>query len=476
VAGWKPLKPFDHSTTHFPLTGKHHDVECAKCHKPTSANAKVIQYKGLSFAACTGCHQDPHHGAFVQRCESCHNVEAWKRVQTSNGFDHGRTKFPLTGKHQEVACLKCHKDSNFKTPVAHARCLDCHQDRHRGQFQHRPDHGDCASCHVAAGWKPTTFTETSHRSTAYPLAGKHQGVACAKCHPADGAASNFPGNNGAENDAPDNNYHPAFKACLDCHRDPHDGQFAGPPRGNRCEGCHTVDSFKPSTFGLTEHQTARFVLKGSHAAVPCQDCHTKGAAERIAGASAHADSKAGAEGGVARYHFPKLACEGCHHDPHQGEFPAAMISKQAPGASVCESCHGLISWQQLKPFDHGQTDFVLVGAHRALGCLTCHKVRSQDERTRIIAFKTASEKCEGCHEDIHAGQFQRDSGTVDCERCHNSSRWLATEFDHEKTTFSLRGAHQDVPCRLCHTEHREVNGRVIVKYKGTPRECTACHR
>lgn len=444
VSGWKPLKGFDHSTTHFPLDGKHRDVECAKCHKPLATNAKVIQYTGLSFAACTGCHQDPHRGAFPNRCESCHNVDAWKQVRMSSSFDHSATKFPLLGKHQQVACLKCHRDANFKTPVAHEKCLDCHQDQHRGQFQHRPDRGDCASCHGLNGWKPTTFTETSHQSTAYPLAGKHRSVACAKCHvPVDR----------------DSNYHPTFKACLDCHRDPHGGQFAGPPRNNRCEDCHTVEGFHPSTFGLKQHQTSRFSLKGAHAAVACEDCH----------------KKTDAAGGVP-YHFASLACDGCHRDPHRGQFPETMTSHLSAGQSVCESCHSLVSWQQLKPFDHSQTRFDLTGGHRALGCLSCHIVRNPDERPRTVAFKTSSEKCDGCHEDIHEGQFQRGTEKVDCARCHNTSRWLATEFDHEKTNFSLQGAHKDVPCRLCHKAQREANGRMVVRYNGVGRECISCHR
>jgi hypothetical protein len=61
MSAWKPVKSFDHSTTHFPLIGKHQAVECAKCHRPSAADAKVTQYTGLSFASCTGCHLDPKY-------------------------------------------------------------------------------------------------------------------------------------------------------------------------------------------------------------------------------------------------------------------------------------------------------------------------------------------------------------------------------------------------------------------------------
>jgi hypothetical protein len=445
VNGWKPLKSFDHSTTHFPLTGKHADVECAKCHRPEANNAKVIKYTGLSFAACTGCHQDPHRGAFAARCEGCHNTEVWKQVRTSNGFDHATTKFPLDGKHREVACLKCHKDANFKTPVAHQKCLDCHKDQHKSQFLGRKDGGDCGACHALTGWRPSTFTEASHKATAYPLTGKHQALACAKCHaPAPAPA--------------DTNYHPRFQACLDCHKDPHAGQFSAAPRANRCEGCHTVNGFRPATFGIGDHQSSRFALKGAHAAVACQDCHGKGRRDDD-----------------WQFRFPNLACAGCHQNPHEG-LTEATAAEPVTAQDVCESCHGLASWRRLKSFDHAKAGFPLTGAHQALGCLDCHRPLDPDARPRQIPFKAASRKCAGCHEDIHGGQF-RSGDTVDCARCHTTSHWPASVFDHEKeSTFSLRGAHKDVPCRLCHKARQSAAGRTIAMYKGTPRECASCHR
>jgi len=445
VAGWKPLNNFDHMMTRFPLTGKHEDVECAKCHKPSEANAKVIQYVGMPFETCTACHQDPHRGAFKQACENCHGVDNWKHLRNSSGFDHSATKYPLTGKHRDVECLKCHESTNFKKEIPHEKCLDCHRDEHKGQFHKRPDHGECGSCHVVENWRPSTFIESSHANTAYPLAGKHQGVACAKCHAGTGL---------------DTEYHPKFQACLDCHLDIHNGQFGEPPRENRCQDCHTVNGFHPATFGLKEHETARFLLKGSHAAVACQDCH----------------QKLEVDGAATPYHFASLVCEGCHRDPHQGEFPEAMTTRLAANQSVCESCHGLISWRQLKPFDHATTVFALTGGHGALNCLACHMASKVEDGPRSVPFKASPEKCEGCHEDIHGGQFQK-TGTVDCANCHTTTRWAATEFDHEtRTTFSLQGEHQNVPCRLCHNERQEVNGRMVIKYKGTPRECRDCHR
>jgi hypothetical protein len=60
-------------------------------------------------------------------------------------FDHGKTRFPLTGKHKTVACESCHKTTLKDTP---RRCIDCHRkdDVHRGR---RPN---CEKCHVTTDW------------------------------------------------------------------------------------------------------------------------------------------------------------------------------------------------------------------------------------------------------------------------------------------------------------------------------------
>jgi len=270
-------------------------------------------------------------------------------------------------------------------------------------------------------------------------------VACAKCHAPAGL---------------DTNYHPRFQACLDCHRDPHGGQFADAPRANRCEDCHTVDSYRPATYGIRDHQSSRFPLKNAHAAVTCQDCHQKGGPDAS-----------------WTFHLGNLTCAGCHQDPHRGDFPEAMKANRAAGQDICESCHGLARWQQLKFFDHAQTVFPLTGAHQALGCLACHRPLGPDGPSQQVPFKAASRECQGCHEDIHGGQFRSGNDTVDCARCHTTSRWLATVFDHETgSTFSLRGAHGDVPCRMCHEVRQDATGRSVAMYKGTPRECKSCHR
>lgn len=437
-ARWKPARGFDHARTRFPLTGKHQAAECARCHRAVEAGARTVRYTGIAFQQCTGCHEDVHRKAFQAGCQACHDTQSWKQPRTAPAFDHARTRFPLEGKHHGLACFKCHQDANFKNPVAHARCLDCHKDEHGGQFTARKDAGDCAGCHTVESFQATTFTAALHRGTRFPLEGKHAAVECARCHVPAGKAAR---------------YHPPFEACLDCHRDVHAGQFAAPPHRNRCEACHTVDGFSPSTFTLARHRQARFDLAGAHAAVPCAECH-----------------KAPAAGTPVPYRFPGVSCRTCHHNPH-GDF-----LKTAPPAAACESCHRLKVWSEVREFDHAATGYALEGAHRTLACAECHRVRGPSKQPLPVRFAHTPGRCAECHEDIHAGQFDR-GAPADCSACHTPVRWAAARFDHSAMTpFRLDGAHQRVPCGLCHNQRREINGRSVVMYRNTPRLCAECHR
>jgi hypothetical protein len=90
-------------------------------------------------------------------------------------------------------------------------------------------------------------------------------------------------------------------------------------------------------------------------------------------------------------------------------------------------------------------------------------------------FKSAPTKCEQCHEDAHGKQFAK-NGVTSCMDCHNSARWKPSLFDHDKrTTFSLQGAHRNVRCDGCHKLMKDMEGKPVLFYKPTPKECEACH-
>lgn len=441
---WKSARSnFDHAKTRFALTGAHAQVACAKCH--TTGADGALRYVGLKFDTCASCHSDPHRGAFQQSCSSCHTTGSWKRTAEAFHFDHAQTKFPLLGKHAALGCAACHQRGDFKAEIRFQACADCHKDYHHGQFAKRGDGGKCESCHSVEGFKPAKFTVADHAATPYPLRGKHADLACAKCHLPAGEATRFVGLK--------------FARCLDCHSDAHKGQFARAPYDNRCEQCHSEHGFRPASYTLARHQQGAFPLTGSHLAVACNDCHTRPAAL-----------------GTTAYHFAGLACTTCHADPHRGQFQARMEKTGAGGRPAgCEACHTTKGWRDLGGFDHASTAFPLVGTHRAVECIACHRPPNLERGLRNVDFKAVKEDCESCHENPHGDQFARAGMPTRCAACHNTMKWRPSLFDHETTRFSLKGAHQSVTCKSCHTTVRTFAEKPVLYYSPTPTSCAACH-
>ena len=442
---WKAAKidrqNFDHSKTRFALTGAHLTTPCLKCHAAGADDQP--RYTGIPFSACSSCHADPHKGEFKQGCESCHNTFTWKKSTFTSSFDHSKTQFPLLGKHIEVPCLSCHKSADFKAPIAFANCADCHNpDPHGGQFLKRADGGRCENCHKVDGWIPSTYTAQDHAKTGFPLVSPHTKVKCADCHIPAGR---------------DTRYKIKFALCVDCHRDEHEGQFAADPWRNRCEMCHTGVTFKTSNYTFAMHQKSSFPLTGGHQAVPCNECH-----KPLFGSK------------LALYHFSQLGCTSCHEDIHKGQFIRRMSVVDAKGQPLgCLACHSTGEWKDLKKFDHARTDFPLIGSHRAVQCADCHKPPNMELTMLHVDFTSAPRSCNQCHEDPHADQFGARAN--DCAACHNSNKWRPSLFDHEKTAFSLKGAHEEVACSACHTLRKPVANNMVLFYKPTPTACEACH-
>lgn len=433
---------FDHSKTRFPLTGEHRYVLCKSCHTPGSDGQP--RYTGLPFANCADCHRvDPHKGAFKQGCDSCHTTVTWKKSTFSVTFDHSTTKFPLLGKHIQVGCVECHVNGDFKAPVAHEFCSDCHKpDPHNGQFAARAGAGKCESCHTVEGWSPSTFSAADHAKTGFPLTLPHSAVKCASCHVPAGK---------------DTKFKIKYALCVDCHRDEHEGQFAAAPWSNKCEKCHNGVTFKTTSFTLAMHQKSQFILDGGHLAVPCLECH-----------------KQLGDTTVIPYHFRQLSCTTCHDDVHKGQFAERMNTRDATGRSPgCLACHSTKEWKDLTRFDHDATKFPLMGSHRAVGCADCHKPPNLELTMRHVDFTRTSQKCGDCHENPHSDQFG--DRKEKCETCHNTNKWRPSSFDHDHTGFPLKGGHENVACSACHTAKRDVGGSEVLFYKPTPKNCDACH-
>ncbi len=436
---------FDHTTAGFTLTGKHTSLACDRCHtRDRIKNPGVLAFLrdhprstflGLE-QACISCHRDPHAGQFDRNCASCHNTTAWTPAQN---FDHAKTRFPLTGKHVQVECSKCHQSMamrkqgmpvDMSTP-AFTDCAPCHRTPHSSGFRG----GECRTCHTPSGWNDAISRPFDHTVTRYALTGMHARLRCEQCHRETGKK----------------NFSEAFllphDRCIDCHADKHEGAFLARYK-NDCSRCHTVQGYIPSTFTPADHQRGRFTLTGAHMAVPCGACHRP---------SEHA---------AMVFRFTDIRCEACHRDVHRGEFASSMKS------ASCGACHSTARWS-VASFDHSTTRFPLEGKHAGLLCADCHHEQNGTP-SKTVNFAALSTECQACHRDIHRDQFA-ENGSTRCNKCHTVKGWASLVFNHEtQTTFSLTGAHTKVPCAGCHPRVADTAGSFI-RFKPIASACESCH-
>lgn len=491
---WKSAT-FKHDFCTCILPGKHQTASCLSCHPGFKFTPTPFE--------CATCHKKDRKHEELGACSQCHSAVSWK----TKTFDHNRpfVGFKIDGSHAEVGCENCHKQKGvFKgTPKS---CEGCHKTPAHGDF------GGCAKCHATTRWLKTTF---SHDRTPFPLDGQHKdniNALCQDCH------SQF--KKGEFTKGPNQ--------CSVCHKDPHKGQFAAPPppsapHGSRiappdsngvlfagppsaapppapkghsngkfgCMECHSTKGWTPSTVDAKQHAASfGFELKGAHAGTKCSSCHTEGQfvstprqceqchLDRHRGKFAgrqceschdesswkrpHNFSHAAATGfSLTGAHAP-LTCAQCHgakHDKLLHETTVGCATCHTPkhgkqfGAD-CLKCHSTNSWKASGgAFDHARTMFPLDRRHRAVPCLACH----DDKRHPRL-----NPTCTTCHEDPHRGRTQ-----MDCNDCHRADRWMIVRFDHDRSTFPLRGKHFGTPCRDCHTNDQ---------YTGVRTECISCHR
>jgi len=424
----------DHAELGFPLAGRHGELACRACHRADKvarrdallAAGKDLDrtYLGLG-TACTDCHDDVHQRQLADDCTACHDTRAWRPAP---GFAH-EAVFLLIGKHAETACALCHAPRPGDDPAVlriaaprRALCTDCHDDPHAGSLGTR-----CADCHTPAGWRDVAASSFDHDRTAYPLRGRHAGLACTACHGGDRAK-------------------PVYGSCTDCHDDRHGGAAHGRPALRRCEDCHGVDGFRPARFTLAGHDATAFPLRGAHRATPCDACHRPSPEMATNLVLAH------------------TACTDCHDDPHTrppGREPAR-----------CTTCHDPQSWRRVD-FDHAGTGFVLADRHATAACRACHPA---PKAGAAPTFADAPHDCAGCHDDAHRDQFRREGETASaCNRCHVTLDWLAERFDHDRDSrFPLRGGHRDVVCAKCHP-FPAPGDAAPRRFKPLDTACLACH-
>jgi hypothetical protein len=388
-------KPFEHDRTRFPLRGAHRSVRCGDCHK-----GGLTATPRPNFTSCGACHADAHAGSATRQgkpvdCAACHTVETFTR-STLTIEQHRQSNFPLEGKHQSVRCDACHvreRDPASRAKLGAAgvvmrpaatQCESCHADPHAGQLKAAPRAASCGSCHTVAGFSPSTFDAVRHAGTVLPLRAKHLAVSCRACHDpkrSQGVARTQTRDLGRASFS----FTLAGAACESCHRDPHQGRFAGPAG---CARCHNERGFRPSLFDATAHANCSFPLEGAHRAVPCSACHTD---------LDRKDKSAPLTLRVAEQH-----CSGCHQSVHGVQFEGRA------GGDRCETCHSTGSFQPASRFDHQRDSrFPLDGAHQAVACVKCHKPRVEADGRRVTVYRPLSHRCEDCHGPTKAGTLER---------------------------------------------------------------------
>lgn len=482
AADWtKPVR-FDHEDSKYPLTGKHVDVACDKCHKaarlglrPDSAGRIIGRYKPVPAAQCSACHADPHRGRVSAKCSGCHTTRGFKDVDRKS-FDHAATRYPLTGRHAAVSCEACHGANLARKTPPFARCADCHADAHYGRATLAGQAADCAACHRVEGFVPSTYTVGQHQMSSYALNGRHASVACALCHVASDSVVRLSPRQVKRRVQ----LRPVAVTCANCHADAHQGELANAESKGACSACHDERGWTPTTFTIARHRTLKLPLDGAHAPLACARCHV---AMRPAAA---------ARGERPRTPLVPLripaACDACHLDPHGGRYGAGSVRAPADG---CQACHDARRWvpSTLTAARHERFGITLDGAHRAVPCRDCHKeLGAPPSRTTLrgavaamparLPFSAAPRSsCAACHGDPHGGQFERRARGASCEACHDATQWLgAARFNHDRdSSFPLAGAHSRVPCAACHVRVEQSGGGTYVRYRPLPLACEACH-
>jgi hypothetical protein len=381
--------PERHALAGFPLDGPHAGVDCADCHRPGALFARA--YPGREADDCSACHADVHQGQFRNGpfagggCLACHDRHAFD--PPAFGLEeHALTALPLEGRHAEIDCAACHDQPHedrariFRgTPTD---CERCHADAHEGAFDRvarrlaRPEHGDCARCHVPSSFADVDQEGFDHdRWTGFAVTGAHAQAACTVCHVPQSEPDAL-GRTFGRVEA----HFGDVQGCVTCHVDPHEGSWDAPGLPARVEGregcvrCHVETSFRSFPDGFDHLLWTGFPADGAHAEAGCSACHTPlrtpDAVGRTWGRATETD------------------CAACHESPHAGQFEVA-------GTTDCRRCHdSAVSFGELS-FRHAlHSRFPLGEAHIDLACSACHV---PDEASGVVRYRPLGAECTDCH-------------------------------------------------------------------------------
>ncbi len=286
------------------------------------------------------------------------------------------------------------------------------------------EHGDCLKCHEATKGVPKDNCLLCHKEINQSV--KEQ-----------------------------NSFHGKHKeTCIKCHSD-HKGRK------------HDTTNVNKKEFN---HGATSFILKGAHANLNCEKCHT-----------AKRTGKPIRPNDIRYFGMKNDTCIGCHKkdDPHR--YPPPLDKKE------CNLCHNESSWKKAT-FDHkALTGYGLNGSHSRLECKDCHKPQAN----KTIQYKFPELKtqgCKTCHADYHGFREEKSSkmGALGkCLACHTETNWKhPISFSHQtQTDYPLTGEHKKVSCFECHItksgskESKATNVARVYEFPTLQsKTCETCHK
>ena len=401
-----------------------------------------------------------------------------------------------------------------------------------------PPPADCGDCHSVSGFSPARFELEQHAKTPFPLTGAHRATACRNCHLVDAQLAK--------------RVDPAVRAklarqrrpervalvvmrpkrapgdCSDCHRDPHQGQFAAQTMAaDDCAACHTTESFAKVRFD--HNRDSRF---------PLTRRAQQGALRGLPQAGDHPPPAARRRSATSRSRRPVRAATSMNtgDSSRRARTDEANRREARADGKDCSFCHATDSFKKTS-FTHQDrrfTTFALAGKHSSLPCGSCHRpvqiagpskreprrvpdlprwaptgeARLRPTRSRpcvtdpcpatakaatliSITAPSGGSSLEGCRGRVAvslaialgAGRALAAPPVVPrpakqpasaaaapaakCASCHVESGWSPARFDHERTGFLLREAHARLSCISCHPQ--DFKTRIADT-------CSGCHR
>lgn len=289
---------------------------------------------------------------------------------------------------------------------------------------HIQDFGEnCVSCHDGLD----SMVNFDHQTTAFPLEGLHQELACLDCHRVGKPDSEQPRQSLTSTNRltarpsnpvlpQDNPFANIPNTCAACHSEPpiHLGTFT-----SECQTCHTPAGWTPALLdgkpfdhtASSGFNLARHLRDSDNRPFACSSCHQQNISV-----------------------FDQRICLDCHS---QAESGATFMTKHIDQfGSFCLDCHDGID--RLHQFDHSRV-FLLEGRHSEIDCTACHINK---------VFSGTPTECIECHTEpvLHAGLFG-----LHCQYCHTPQNWAPAHLCIHNFPLEHGNKGQN-ECQVCHLE------------------------